>query len=207
MIYLLIALYPREWRQRYGLEVLAHYQGQHLPVRDALDLVAGALDAHLHPQWRPRAPNVAAPLALIALLTLLQLAFYPGLAMLIKPGFRPLGSVLPAVFIVVGAVVWAVVFAVPARRRWPLPVALGLGLAFDLLFLNVLAPVAMIPWGRLVGPLAWAVILTAVIASPRRRRRGGRPWKPDDPAAGARMPRKPYDPDPEPLEAVGQFRR
>ena len=43
-------LYPRAWRQRYGaeLEELAGSAG--LGLRDSIDLIRGAIDAHLHPE-------------------------------------------------------------------------------------------------------------------------------------------------------------
>lgn len=54
MIRILLALYPREWRRRYAAEMLAHFGCQRIGPRNTLDLVNGAIDAHLHPQWRHR---------------------------------------------------------------------------------------------------------------------------------------------------------
>jgi hypothetical protein len=48
----LLRLYPPSWRRRYGDEMedlLAH---QPITVRTAVDLLAGAIDAHLNPQRR-----------------------------------------------------------------------------------------------------------------------------------------------------------
>lgn len=55
-----IALYPRAWRIRYGDELEAVLQEGRLGVRDRLDLVRGALDAHLHPAVPSPLPVAAA---------------------------------------------------------------------------------------------------------------------------------------------------
>jgi len=49
----LLRLYPRAWRERYGEELAAQLQAQR-PLRIGIvaDLVRGALDAHLHPLRR-----------------------------------------------------------------------------------------------------------------------------------------------------------
>ena len=46
----LVRLYPRAWRQRYGGEFVALLAQQRLSPRIILDIVLGALDAHVHPQ-------------------------------------------------------------------------------------------------------------------------------------------------------------
>jgi len=50
---LLLRLYPRAWRERYGEELSAQLEAQR-PLRIGIitDLVRGALDAHLHPLRR-----------------------------------------------------------------------------------------------------------------------------------------------------------
>ncbi len=45
----LTALYPRAWRARYGEELGALLEETQLGFRDRIDLVRGAIDAHLHP--------------------------------------------------------------------------------------------------------------------------------------------------------------
>jgi len=45
----LLRLYPRAWRQRYGAEVGRMLDDSQAGLREAPDLLAGALDAHLHP--------------------------------------------------------------------------------------------------------------------------------------------------------------
>lgn len=46
----LISLYPRAWRERYGDEFLSLIAERPPSLRDRLDIVRGALDAHLSPQ-------------------------------------------------------------------------------------------------------------------------------------------------------------
>jgi hypothetical protein len=56
----LLILYPRAWRARYGDE-MADLLATRPPRRsDALDLMRGALDAHLHPPTRSRIPGLTA---------------------------------------------------------------------------------------------------------------------------------------------------
>jgi hypothetical protein len=46
----LLRLYPRAWRDRYGAEMESLIADQPGTVRLAIDLIAGAIDARLHPQ-------------------------------------------------------------------------------------------------------------------------------------------------------------
>ena len=46
----LLRLYPRAWRDRYGEELAALLEDRPAGPFDVIDLVLGALDAHLH--WR-----------------------------------------------------------------------------------------------------------------------------------------------------------
>lgn len=59
----LIALYPRDWRDRYEDEYLALLAERPTDPRDGLDIVRGALDARLHPQvpGSPKVPVVVPP--------------------------------------------------------------------------------------------------------------------------------------------------
>jgi hypothetical protein len=51
--HLLLRLYPRAWRERYGEELSAQLDAQRpLRIGVVADLVRGALDAHLHPLRR-----------------------------------------------------------------------------------------------------------------------------------------------------------
>ena len=56
----LLALYPRAWRARYGEEMAALLADRPPTGPDAIDLVRGALDAHLHPPDPSRLPGLAA---------------------------------------------------------------------------------------------------------------------------------------------------
>ena len=47
----LIRLYPANWRRRYGTELAALIDSQPFTPQLAFDLIAGALDAHLHPEF------------------------------------------------------------------------------------------------------------------------------------------------------------
>ena len=53
----LISLYPRAWRDRYGLEFQTLMSERPPTPRDRLDIVRGALDARLHPQLREASPD------------------------------------------------------------------------------------------------------------------------------------------------------
>jgi len=57
----LVRLYPRRWRDRYESEILALLDERPMSIADGIDLVRGALDAHLHPQVPGRA-RTAQPL-------------------------------------------------------------------------------------------------------------------------------------------------
>ena len=46
----LVRLYPQRWRNRYGQELEAMLEQSRPSLRIVVDLVAGALDAHLHSQ-------------------------------------------------------------------------------------------------------------------------------------------------------------
>jgi hypothetical protein len=46
----LLRLYPASWRARYGEEFAHVLSGQHVSLGLLLDVIGGAVDAHLHPQ-------------------------------------------------------------------------------------------------------------------------------------------------------------
>lgn len=48
-----LSLYPRSWRERYGPELEAHLAEEGLTWRARLDLLAGAIDARMHPNLAP----------------------------------------------------------------------------------------------------------------------------------------------------------
>jgi hypothetical protein len=53
----LLRLYPAAWRARYGAEFGAVLAGQRASPGLVLDVIAGAIDAHLHPQVLPSHSN------------------------------------------------------------------------------------------------------------------------------------------------------
>lgn len=55
-----VGLYPRAWRDRYGQELEAVLETHGVGVRGGIDLLRGALDAHLHPPQRSPLPVAAA---------------------------------------------------------------------------------------------------------------------------------------------------
>jgi hypothetical protein len=61
-----IRLYPREWRERYEEELLDVLGLRPLTARTRVDLVRGALDAHVHPLTPPGPPTAAALFAGLA---------------------------------------------------------------------------------------------------------------------------------------------
>ena len=73
-----MGLYPRAWRNRYGAELEALLEAERLGFRAGLDLVRGALDAHLHPE-RP------SPIPVIAAVTASALAVAHTIALSTQP--------------------------------------------------------------------------------------------------------------------------
>jgi hypothetical protein len=73
-----VSLYPRAWRERYGEELQAILEAERLGLRARVDLIRGALDAHLH----PRLPS---PLPVAAALTASALAVAHAIALAAQP--------------------------------------------------------------------------------------------------------------------------
>jgi hypothetical protein len=71
-------LYPREWRERYGEELEAVIERERIGLRTGLDLLRGALDAHLH-------PSAPSPLPVVATVTASALAVAHALALAAQP--------------------------------------------------------------------------------------------------------------------------
>lgn len=154
---LLLLLYPRDWRRRYGREMRALLSQTRLGPRETLDLVRGALDAHLNPQW-PRRPLaflillavgvVGAALAAHALATALQapdaVAVRPplwGRIQLFRPTQLLAAGVLGALWVLA---------AVSARRA---------GLGSLARFTALLAARFSADWGLLLVPLGAAELV------------------------------------------------
>lgn len=62
----LLRLYPLAWRDRYAAEMEAVLDARPLDWKARLDLLRGALDAHVHPAAPPRLPIVAVIVAGVA---------------------------------------------------------------------------------------------------------------------------------------------
>ena len=131
MIRTLVRLYPRPWRDRYEEEFLALVAERTPTARDIVDVLRGALDAHLHPQavsagteitpWTHRLPGLLAMSAgLLWSAGTLFIAFRSG------PDWGDAGS---AVGTAVGTAAMIMLICLPGdyladhRRR----VALGVG--------------------------------------------------------------------------------
>lgn len=73
-----VRLYPRAWRERYGEELQAVLETDGLALRTRLDLVRGAVDAHLH-------PATPSPLPVVAALSASAFALVHALALAAEP--------------------------------------------------------------------------------------------------------------------------
>lgn len=82
----LIALYPGAWRRRYGDELAALLESGGLSARDRIDLIRGAIDAHLHPS-RPSMLPVAAAIGAGGLATAHAIALAAQPTPLDWPGY------------------------------------------------------------------------------------------------------------------------
>jgi hypothetical protein len=96
----LLRLYPRAWRERYGVEMGDLLEHRPPSRRDAVDLVRGALDAHLHPTHASLVPAIAA-LTAGAAWTVVALAVLAEPVPPDWPGM--LASTLPLAVLAVGA--------------------------------------------------------------------------------------------------------
>lgn len=102
----IVALYPRAWRARYGDELEALLEAGSLGLRDRIDLLRGALDAHLHPA-RPSPLPVVASLTGSALVTAHAIVLAAQPVAPDWPGY--LEEALPLVIAAVVALVPAIV--------------------------------------------------------------------------------------------------
>ena len=199
----LLRLYPREWRRRYGAEMDAVLcQGGRLGPRDTIDLLRGALDARLHPQWRHRVHRRprrgrrvrrldARPLFGLAALLAVRVAA----DWLLTPATGLTGLAIGAAEVAL----WGLVVAIVLRRtRFPWPLTFAAGCVLELLLgagrlaLGGLLPGALEP----LRVAAWAAALL-VLAQLRR------PWRRPgtEPPAGAPVSARPRPDPPQPLEA------
>jgi hypothetical protein len=175
-----LRLYPRAWRDRYEPEMLAVLEGRPVDWRTRVDLVRGALDAHVHPMTSPSIPVLAAIFAGVAWIV-------AGLAAATQPlppdwpGF--LIETLPVGL--VGAVAaLRVVLAVGRRSGLGGPRGTGLALATALVghvALMLALAVALVggPYGSITGAALSIAGVGTVLVGLVRARAG------DHPLAGA----------------------
>jgi hypothetical protein len=102
----IVELYPRAWRARYGEELDALLEAGSLGIRDRIDLLRGALDAHLHPA-RPSPLPVVSALTASALVTAHAIVIAAQPVPLDWPGY--LEEALPLVILAVVALLPAIV--------------------------------------------------------------------------------------------------
>lgn len=102
----IVGLYPRAWRARYGEELEALLEAGSLGLRDRVDLLRGALDAHLHPA-RPSPLPVVAALTASALVTAHAIVLVAQPVPPDWPGY--LEEALPLVIVAVVALLPAIV--------------------------------------------------------------------------------------------------
>lgn len=144
----LLHLYPRTWRDRYGAEMAALLELRGLDLRARIDLVRGALDAHLGAgDTTPGRIGIGAALVAGAAWTIVAVASIGGVAPPDWPGY--LAETLPLA--VVGALAILVAAVAAARSAWSgnrLPLESGL--------------VAVV-----VGQVVWvAALCTALLGGP-----------------------------------------
>jgi hypothetical protein len=82
----LLSLYPKEWRARYGEEFAELLAERPPSLRDRLDIVGGALDARLHPQLAGSAPDRERVSDRFGIAPLLGLAAFVGALLIAANG-------------------------------------------------------------------------------------------------------------------------
>jgi hypothetical protein len=82
----LLSLYPKEWRTRYGEEFAELLAERPPSLRDRLDIVRGALDARVHPQIAASAPDAGRVSDRFGIAPLLGLAAFVGALLIAANG-------------------------------------------------------------------------------------------------------------------------
>lgn len=179
----LIALYPRDWRDRYGDEFLALLADRPPDPIERLDIIRGALDARLHPQVQgsrgtPDAPAPARRWAVRAgwltliggLLWLAALAIAVNGPVVVEAEgtYRDGSAALPLWFVAilllgVGLIALALELPTPARR--------GRAAAYAGSLIGLLW--AFAPWFLTAGVVAFAALLVVAVEAWRAGRWSG----------------------------------
>ena len=171
-----LRLYPRDWRERYEVEMRAVLEARPLDGRMRLDLVRGAIDAHAHPRTPPTVPVLAALVAGLAWIV-------AGMASALQPvapdwpGFLletlPLG--------LIGAIAASLVVMAIGRRSGLEPPggtdpALALAFVGHGLWVAALAIAALGgPYGAITGAAQSAAAIGTIAVGLVRWRVGDRP--------------------------------
>jgi hypothetical protein len=117
----LLKLYPPRWRRRYGAELAEIVAAQPFSIGAAIDLIAGAIDAWLHPELiAPATPDSKGDTTMIARMLQLKCAGY-------GPEITMTDKVKSATLIIGGTLLLALVWlwAVSQFRRSGYVMALG----------------------------------------------------------------------------------
>ena len=138
-----VALYPRAWRERYGDELEEVLETDGLGLRTRVDVLRGAIDAHLH-------PDVRSPLPVVAAVTASALATAHAIALALQPVPTEWpGYLADALLLIIGSVAFL------------LPVLVGLWLKLGDADGSI-GRVGVIL--AVVGHVAWLVALLAAAA-------------------------------------------
>jgi hypothetical protein len=175
----LLRLYPAAWRERYEAEFVGMIQDRPIGLAAVVDIVHGAIDAHMHPEliggvppaWTHRLPGLLATVAgliwswyylRILLATQEEWGYGVMIAMLLML-FAVLGDFVASYARQIGLTVSAVVAAAVLAGFQPLSVIAGgalnlaLGGAAGLLVAGAMLTLAALRAGIGVG-LRWALI-------------------------------------------------
>jgi hypothetical protein len=168
-----LRLYPRDWRDRYAVELLDTLAAARVDRHVRLDLLRGAIDAHVHPLRPPDPPVVA---ALVAGVAWIAVGLASALQPLIPdwPGFLletlPLGAV--GALAVLRAVIQAARRSGLDAPRGTTP-SLAIVVTGHLLWIATLVVAAFGgPYGAVTGAAGAAAAVGTVLVGLARHRAG-----------------------------------
>ena len=119
----LLRLYPRAWRERYGDEFLEFVGPEPLRARQVIDIVSGAIDAHLSREVRrSTAPNGGGALMLT---TLKAACARPGPVMTRRDG------VIGAAVMILSSLIFVALGTYLKRQGWAAASEVVLSLSFS----------------------------------------------------------------------------
>jgi hypothetical protein len=103
----LLRLYPRAWRERYGAEFLDTVGGAQLRPQQILDIVSGAIDAHLSSDVRRMSAASSTPGGQHMLTALKAACGQTTVRMTRKDGVIGAGVMIGATFLLLAIGIWA----------------------------------------------------------------------------------------------------